>query len=63
VVPTGFAAPYRTGSTAVSIDIAWVPPEDTGGCVITGYAVFKDDGTGTSTFLEANEANDLNIRD
>jgi hypothetical protein len=30
--------------------------------VITGYAVFKDDGTGTSAFGEANSANDLAIR-
>lgn len=63
MLPTSFAAPYRTGSGASSIDIAWVPPDDTGGCVVTGYAVFKDDGAGTSTFGEANVANDLSIRD
>lgn len=63
MLPTGFAAPYRTGSTASSIDIAWTPPLDPGGCVITGYAVFKDDGTGTGVFAEANSVNDLAIRD
>ena len=63
MLPTGFAAPYRTGSTATSIDIAWTPPLDPGGCVITGYAVFKDDGTGTGVFAEANSVNDLAIRD
>lgn len=63
VLPSGFSAPYRTGSSASTIDIAWAPPQDPGGCVITGFAVFKDDGAGTGTFAEANSANDLAIRD
>jgi hypothetical protein len=34
----------------------------TGGCPITGYAVYIDDGTGVSNFTEANIANDPAVR-
>jgi len=62
VLPSQFSAPYRIGSSATSLEIGWTPPEDSGGCAITGYAVFKDDGTGAGTFEEANSVNDPAVR-
>jgi hypothetical protein len=62
VLPSPLAAPYRAAGTATSIELHWSPPSDTGGCAITGYAVFKDDGTGTGAFTEANAANDPAVR-
>lgn len=62
ILPSAFLAPYRITSAALTIDIGWAEPGDTGGCAITGYAIFKDDGTGTSTFSEANTASDPAIR-
>jgi hypothetical protein len=62
ILPTSFSAPVRTGSTTSSIDISWEPPGDNGGCQSTGFAVFVDDGTGSGTFVEANEDNDTALR-
>jgi len=62
ILPTGFIAPTRSTSTASSITIDWSTPADTGGCSISGYAVFKNDGAGGSTFTEANSASDAAIR-
>ena len=45
-----------------------MPPEDLGGCDVTGYAVFRDDGEvaaatlGTGVLVELNSASDVNIR-
>lgn len=62
VLPSLFDAPTRVTSTSSTLEIEWAPPEETGGCTITGYAVFIDDGTGSNNFEEANSANDLSIR-
>jgi hypothetical protein len=45
--------------------LEWTPPEDEGGCAITGYAVFRDGGAvaGTAVDTEFNSANDANVRD
>lgn len=62
ILPTGFVAPTRRTSTATSIEIEWKPPTDDGGCSITGYAIFMDDGLGAGNFAEVNTVNDLNFR-
>jgi hypothetical protein len=62
ILSTGFAAPTRTGSSALTMALTWTTPTDTGGCAITGYAVFMDDGTGSGTFSEVNTANDPAFR-
>jgi hypothetical protein len=47
----------------------WEPPEDLGGCRVTGYAVFRDDGavasssTGAGITTEFNSNSDSAIRD
>lgn len=56
------AAPYRADSTATSVEIHWGPPQDSGGCSLTGYAVYMDDGTGVGAFSEVNTANDPALR-
>jgi hypothetical protein len=33
-------------STTNHLTIAWQPPHNDGGCPVTGYAVYRDDGTG-----------------
>lgn len=43
--PSGLVAPWRTDSTTSSISLQWSEPLHDGGCPITGYAVFRDDGT------------------
>lgn len=55
------AAPTRLTSTEDSITIAWTPPASNGGCTVTGYAVFVDDGS-DGLFSEVNEEDDSNVR-
>lgn len=61
--PSGFSAPWKQASTSTSITINWNEPEDDGGCPISGYAVFRDDGAGGSIDNEVNSANDAAVRD
>ena len=43
--------------------LEWTAPEDDGGCPITSYAVFRDDGLTSAPSIEINSANDINVRD
>jgi hypothetical protein len=63
VYPSDFSAPYRTASTTSTITIGWTAPSSNGGCSVLGYAIYMDDGTGTSTFAEVNTALDPAVRD
>jgi hypothetical protein len=57
------AAPTRLDSTATTFTLAWSQASDDGGCAVTGYAVFRDDGSGSAINIEANSVGDTNIRD
>lgn len=63
--PSEFASPNVTSQSSTQMVLEWSPPEDTGGCTITGYAVFRDGGesAGTAITTEFNSANDTNVRD
>lgn len=58
VNPSGFAAPTRVSSTKTEITIQWNSPSNNGGCPITGYAIFMDDGG----VHEVNLNNDPSVR-
>jgi len=60
--PSGFSAPWKSASTSSSITIAWNEPEEDGGCPITGFAVFRDDGSGGDIINEVNSASDAAVR-
>ena len=60
--PSTMAAPVRTASTATTMTIRWTHPEDNGGCLITSFAVFRDDGNGGEINIEANAVSDTNVR-
>lgn len=62
VNPSVMVAPYRITSNETTITVGWVPPTNNGGCPITGYAVFMDNGTGTGNFSEVNTPNDPAVR-
>jgi hypothetical protein len=60
--PSGQLAPYRTASTTSSITLGWQEPLDDGGCPVTGFAVFRDDGTQIAPAIEVNSASDAAVR-
>lgn len=61
IPPSGFDAPTGVGSST-SIVISWTEPRSNGGCPITGYAIFRNEGDGSSATTEVNSNNDSQIR-
>ena len=52
--PTDFSRPQIVTQTNTAITISWVPPIDAGGCRITSYVVYRDDGLGGDITTEVN---------
>jgi hypothetical protein len=58
-----------SSSSATTTTLSWQEPTDTGGCPLTGYALYRSDpsqsdaNAGTEVFVEVNSDNDANIRD
>lgn len=42
--------------------VQWTEPINNGGCPITGYAIFRDDGATEVTSIEVNSNNDPSVR-
>lgn len=61
--PTGFEAPYLSEQDKTKLIVNWNEPSNTGGCSITGYAIYRDDGANGNIDNEVNSANDVNVRD
>jgi titin len=57
--PSGMSVPSVNSVSLTSVTISWTPPSSQGGCSLTGYAVYLDDGSG---FAEVNSANDATVR-
>ncbi len=57
--PSGMAVPTIDDVTLTTISISWSAPSSTGGCALTGYAVYLDDGSGYS---EVNTSSDPAVR-
>ena len=60
--PSNFAAPTVVTQSISAITLQWNPPGDSGGCEITGYAVFRDDGQNGAITTEVNTVNDPAVR-
>jgi len=61
--PSSLSAPLRSSSTLTTMTLDWTAPSDDGGCPITGYALFRNDGALGATTTEVNSNNDPSIRD
>jgi len=55
--------PERITSTATTMTLRWKAPEQDGGCTITGYAVYRNDVQGGTSWTEVNTPMDSNVRD
>lgn len=60
--PSGLLPPTLVSTTSTSIILSWTEPISNGGCPITGYALFRDDGITKNPTIEVNTANDPAIR-
>lgn len=63
VIPSKMMGPERIISTSTTMTLRWKAPEEDGGCTITGYAVYRNDGEGGTSWTEVNTAMDSNVRD
>ena len=43
--PSRFSKPVIVAQERTGFFLRWEPPEELGGCRVTGYAVFRDDGS------------------
>lgn len=43
-IPSGLDRPVKGTVTQTSIELKWSSPYDDGGCLITGYAILRNDG-------------------
>ena len=54
--PSQPSPPVRIDGTKVSITLGWEQPKDDGGCPITGFRLFRDDGVGGTISTEVDPA-------
>jgi len=52
VAPTGMDSPVLSAVTKLTMTLSWTSPSEDGGCPITSYSIFINDGAGGSTFTE-----------
>ena len=55
--PSNISPPYTTTTTETTIQLAWTAPSNLGGCPITGYELYVDDGNGGN--LVKTDASDI----
>lgn len=61
--PSGFVRPLITEQLGSSITIQWETPSDTGGCRVTSYIVYRNDGGLGLITTEVNTDNESLVRD
>lgn len=57
--PSGLAVPELVATTSSSYTLKWSQPTDLGGCSLTGYKLYRNDGNGGTAFSEI-DASDVN---
>ena len=51
IAPAGLESPSVQATTQTSITLVWTSPVDNGGCAITGFHLYMDDGQGDTLGL------------
>jgi hypothetical protein len=59
--PSGLDTAHIVSQSSSEVDIEWQAPSDNGGCRITTYIVYRDDGMGGEINVEVNESNDPQV--
>ena len=60
--PKGMPAPYKVTSSANELNLAWDEPQDDGGCPLSSFAIYRDDGQSGEVVTEVNTDDDPTIR-
>jgi len=60
--PTNFDKPHIVQQSKTDVTISWMAPKDNGGCRITTFVVYRDDGAGGQISQEINTVEDANVR-
>ena len=63
MAPSVIAVPYLIDAETNKITIGWTEPLKNGGCPLTGYSLYRDDGNEGPVSVEVNSSNDPAIRD
>lgn len=64
VAPTGLELPTITATTETTFTASWCPPANEGGCGLTGYKLWMDNGAGSAIDIPVDEvtiANNPNL--
>jgi hypothetical protein len=56
VLPSQPEVPYRVSGTRTELTLRWVVPSDDGGCPLTGFNLYRDDGNSGSITTEVDSA-------
>jgi hypothetical protein len=48
LAPSGFNAPTVIAVITTTVDLEWSDPTSDGGCPLTGFSIYRDDGAGGS---------------
>ena len=54
--------PYNISSPPNSLVLSWGDPVSSGGCPLTGFAIFRDNSIGGEVTVEVNTNDDPQIR-
>ena len=61
--PSVPATPQVVATSTSTMTLGWTAPLTDGGCPITGYSLFRDDGITGDPSVEINSPNDAQVRD
>lgn len=61
--PTGLEKAQIVSQTPSALQISWASPKDNGGCRVTGFVIYRDDGQGGDISTEVNSVSDVQVRD
>jgi hypothetical protein len=62
VAQSVIATPFLIEAETNKITIGWTEPLNNGGCPLTGFRVYRDDGSEGAVNVEVNSNNDSAVR-
>ena len=60
--PTNIDKPHIVSQSKTDVTISWMAPKDDGGCRVTTFVIYRNDGEGGLISQEMNTVQDANVR-